>query len=294
MCYIWGNSRGCRVRLRYPFCAKYATCISENFLAVPAIVTLVVACGTMGLSQCPEARQGQEYLRSARALYEEQAYANAITLGQKSLEHLAVCSQRATLPAYRFLAEANHAAGYYQEASRWALKALELQDQEIRSMAGLQYTAEVMERQLRELTMPQPSSAASGLVGSWWWLAPLMVLPALAGWWIGRKGVPQTQAQSRTKKHHRKVRSSEGGPAVFDVAKQLAPELENLQNPALTGREKEVLELMASGKSNKDIAATLYISENTTKSHIANIYMKLEVNNRTEAARKASELNLIS
>jgi DNA-binding NarL/FixJ family response regulator len=52
----------------------------------------------------------------------------------------------------------------------------------------------------------------------------------------------------------------------------------------LTEREAEVLELVAQGLTNVQIAQRMNVSENTTKFHLQNIYQKLNVNNRTEAA----------
>lgn len=52
----------------------------------------------------------------------------------------------------------------------------------------------------------------------------------------------------------------------------------------LTRREREVLKEIASGKSNKEIAASLYITEKTVKTHVSNILAKLEVADRTQAA----------
>ena len=53
---------------------------------------------------------------------------------------------------------------------------------------------------------------------------------------------------------------------------------------ALSRREEEVLELVAKGKSNSDIASELYISVRTVKFHVSSIFNKLQVKNRTEAA----------
>ena len=60
----------------------------------------------------------------------------------------------------------------------------------------------------------------------------------------------------------------------------------------LTRREMEVLELLGKGLRNKDIAARLYLSEKTVKNHISNIFMKLHVNGRTEAALLAARHGL--
>jgi len=52
----------------------------------------------------------------------------------------------------------------------------------------------------------------------------------------------------------------------------------------LTPREKEVLGLVATGLSNKEIAVKLFLSDKTIKTHLRNIYKKLDVNDRTAAA----------
>ena len=61
----------------------------------------------------------------------------------------------------------------------------------------------------------------------------------------------------------------------------------------LSEREVEVLELIANGYSNKEIADTLYIALSTVKSHINNIYRKLDVSKRTQAVARARELSLL-
>jgi DNA-binding CsgD family transcriptional regulator len=61
----------------------------------------------------------------------------------------------------------------------------------------------------------------------------------------------------------------------------------------ISGREMEVLELLAAGRSNKEISAKLNVSPNTVKTHVARLYEKLEVGRRTEAILKARELGMI-
>lgn len=61
----------------------------------------------------------------------------------------------------------------------------------------------------------------------------------------------------------------------------------------LTEREREVLTEIGKGKRNKDIADTLFISEKTVKNHISNIFAKLEVNTRAEAALLAARQGLV-
>lgn len=61
----------------------------------------------------------------------------------------------------------------------------------------------------------------------------------------------------------------------------------------ISAREVEVLELLAEGHSNKEMARRLFVSPNTVKTHLAHVYGKLEVSRRTQAVRKARSLRLI-
>ena len=61
----------------------------------------------------------------------------------------------------------------------------------------------------------------------------------------------------------------------------------------LSERELEVLRLIASGVSNRDIARKLFVSLATVKTHINNIYRKLQVRTRTQAVARARELKLL-
>ena len=62
---------------------------------------------------------------------------------------------------------------------------------------------------------------------------------------------------------------------------------------SLTGRELEVLQLLAQGKSNKEIGIKLFISEFTVKGHLRNIFTKLNVLSRTEAISAATRRGLV-
>ena len=62
----------------------------------------------------------------------------------------------------------------------------------------------------------------------------------------------------------------------------------------LSEREREVLGLMASGATNREIAASLYLSPHTVKEHTSALYRKLGVRNRAEAVRRAERLGLTS
>lgn len=66
-----------------------------------------------------------------------------------------------------------------------------------------------------------------------------------------------------------------------------------LKSLGVTDRELAVLELLAAGDANKEIARKLDISPNTVKTHISSLFAKLEVQRRTQAIQKARELRIL-
>ena len=83
---------------------------------------------------------------------------------------------------------------------------------------------------------------------------------------------------------------------LLDVARQLLRHQELLQSrkPTLTGREIEVLQLVAAGNTSREIGHMLFISENTVKNHIRNILDKLGLHSRNEAVLYAVREGLIA
>ncbi len=83
---------------------------------------------------------------------------------------------------------------------------------------------------------------------------------------------------------------------LLDVTRQLLRHQELLQSrkPVLTGRELEVLQLVAGGQTSREIGVLLFISENTVKNHIRNILDKLGLHSRNEAVLYAVREDLIS
>ena len=69
---------------------------------------------------------------------------------------------------------------------------------------------------------------------------------------------------------------------------------EQLQTLGISKREYEVLLLIAEGRSNREIADQLFVTESTIKTHVSNIFVKLDAKRRTEALVRARELNLIA
>lgn len=101
------------------------------------------------------------------------------------------------------------------------------------------------------------------------YIVVVAVVFAAIGLWLGRQLVPLPR-----------------GPGF--VRNQRA-----LDSLGISRREAEVLDLLAAGQSNKLIARALGISPNTVKTHLARLFAKLEVESRTQAIRKARELELV-
>lgn len=77
------------------------------------------------------------------------------------------------------------------------------------------------------------------------------------------------------------------------IAQPFAVNENKLRELAITKRELEILELIASGLSNREIAEKLFVSENTVKTHSSRLFDKLGAKRRTQAVQIAKELGLI-
>ena len=82
------------------------------------------------------------------------------------------------------------------------------------------------------------------------------------------------------------------GRVLREFERERAEERFREQLDALTTREEEILKLLATGESNREIGKRLFISEQTVKNHVASIFRKLQVNDRTKAALLAVKLGL--
>ena len=101
------------------------------------------------------------------------------------------------------------------------------------------------------------------------------------------------------------VRTVAGGGALIEpsVARKVVAEFARLVPPVrfpeaglpepLSNREREVLQLLAQGLSNREIATRLSLAEGTVKNYVTNILQKLGARDRTQAALRARELGVI-
>lgn len=84
------------------------------------------------------------------------------------------------------------------------------------------------------------------------------------------------------------------GVSIYNKTQQLGSRRNLSQRQIiLSDRELDVLELMADGLSNQEIADRLFVSLNTTKTHISNIFQKLDVKRRTQAVQKALNTGIL-
>lgn len=84
-----------------------------------------------------------------------------------------------------------------------------------------------------------------------------------------------------------------GGPMSVNIARMVIKSFQKNQESPLSKRETQILEQIAEGKSRSQIAKDLFIDLETVRSHIKNIYLKLDVNSRAEAIKTAKENKLI-
>jgi NarL family two-component system response regulator LiaR len=106
---------------------------------------------------------------------------------------------------------------------------------------------------------------------------------AALGIWLGLK---LTRGRVEERVVVREVRVPAEGPPALNPAR--AEEL------GITPRELEILELIAAGLSNREIAARLFVSENTVKTHSSRLFDKLNARRRTQAVQIARDQGLIA
>ena len=103
---------------------------------------------------------------------------------------------------------------------------------------------------------------------------------AVLGIWLGLK-LTRTQERIVVKE----VPVPAGEPFIADDKKR--------ENLGITRRELEILELIAQGMSNREIADKLYVSENTVKTHSSRVFDKLGARRRTQAVQLGKEFGLL-
>jgi DNA-binding CsgD family transcriptional regulator len=116
--------------------------------------------------------------------------------------------------------------------------------------------------------------------------ALVAILFATFGIWLGLR-ITRRREVVRETVVVREVLVPAAAPAPF------APDTVRQQSLGITARELEILNLVASGFSNREIAAQLFVSENTVKTHCARTFDKLGAARRTQAVQRGKELGLL-
>ena len=106
---------------------------------------------------------------------------------------------------------------------------------------------------------------------------------------ISRLVAPDAIASSTSRS-----RSDSGAVRMVGLGMTVFKPHEAPSGPPLTEREREVLEAVASGATNREIAERLFLSPHTVKEHTSSLYRKLGARNRAEAVQKAQRIGLIS
>ncbi|MBL7807057.1 MAG: response regulator transcription factor [Saprospiraceae bacterium] len=107
-----------------------------------------------------------------------------------------------------------------------------------------------------------------------WYTGAIAILFAGVGIWAGLTWNKRVRLESK-------------------VASPLTSRSTLMQQLGITPREFEVLEHMAKGLSNQEIAQSLFVSLNTVKTHLSNLFSKLGVQRRTQAIKKAKDLGIL-
>jgi DNA-binding CsgD family transcriptional regulator len=119
-----------------------------------------------------------------------------------------------------------------------------------------------------------------------WWIIGFSLLFLGIGIFVNKKFL------SHKIKEHAVEKVTESAPPPHGNGTPQDPS-KVLEQFGISGREYEVLKLISEGLSNQQIADRLFVSENTVKKHISNLFFKMDVQRRTEAVKKGIELKIL-
>ncbi len=113
------------------------------------------------------------------------------------------------------------------------------------------------------------------------------LLFTVLGIWAGNK-LTKRKVQEKIVEVEKLVIVPANGNPEFKINSAIVEKL------GISEREIEVLQLISAGLSNQEIADRLFVSVNTVKTHVANIFLKLEVSRRTQAVQKGKEIGILA
>jgi NarL family two-component system response regulator LiaR len=125
------------------------------------------------------------------------------------------------------------------------------------------------------------------------WSALVAILFATFGIWLGLRITRSRETIRETVVVKEVFIPAEAPAPITPNTAPFAPNTARQQTLGITARELEILTLVARGLSNREIAAQLFVSENTVKTHCARAFDKLGAARRTQAVQRAKELELL-
>jgi DNA-binding CsgD family transcriptional regulator len=123
--------------------------------------------------------------------------------------------------------------------------------------------------------------------------ALVAILFAAFGIWLGLRITRNRQTICETVVVKEVLVPAEAPAPFVPNTAPFAPNTANQQTLGITARELEILTLVSRGMSNREIAASLFVSENTVKTHCARAFDKLGAARRTQAVQRGKELGLL-
>lgn len=120
------------------------------------------------------------------------------------------------------------------------------------------------------------------------YITGIAIIFTLIGIWLAKKLTrPKTEVIKETIVVEKEV-------TVYKSASEpFSPDTKMIGRLGISQREMDVLQLMAAGSTNQEIADQLFVSLNTIKTHTSRLFEKLDVKRRTQAIEKAKRLNII-
>ncbi|MGD1845356.1 MAG: LuxR C-terminal-related transcriptional regulator, partial [Salibacteraceae bacterium] len=248
----------------------------------------------------------------AKIYWQEGKEAQAIDLLQKAVARAQKKHwNKVLLPASNFYSEVLEQQGDYQKSLKYARIAAEEQIRFDRTSFERQLIQQETDFQIaqneKEMRLQQQQV---DLLQQEKRLQTIVIISLIAGLllvllsaWLGYRGLHQQRlAKEQKAEGHRQLLLKEmevlrlqldthliesAGPVPSKLDTE---QLNEVLKVKLSVREQEVLEELCKGKSNREIAEALFISVNTVRTHLLNIYEKMDVKNRTQAVKKASNL----
>ncbi len=232
------------------------------------------------------------YLNLSKAYFQENKIEKALETGMKSLQLSRDFSDKQTeVNILKLLSEIYEAKNNYKQANQllknyYSLKNKIAGESQQLKIAGLnaKYLLTEKENKIKILSLKDKINSKKMFI---LWLVVIGLILILAAVFMFYQ-LKQKQNKIEMMRMRMKINEyiMQSNHSAENDKQQKNPVIYNSDQYDLTEKEKEVLLLISKGFTNKEIADKLFVSVNTVKTHTKNIYIKMDVRNRTEAAKK--------